>query len=192
MKRLLDFAGSLVLLLLSAPVMGACALAVRLSSPGPIFFSQRRLGLHGEPFLLYKFRTMTHGAPDVRSADGSAVCTPDDPRVTVVGRFLRQTSLDELPQLGNILTGDMSLVGPRPDQIDQLCYYTPEEVRKLDVKPGLTGLAQICGRNSISWQARKRLDVVYVETQSFFLDCKILFFTIPYVLRRKDVDAAIR
>lgn len=189
MKRCLDIAGSLLLLLCGAPILLACAVAVRLSSPGPIVFPQRRLGLHGRLFLLYKFRTMIHNAPDLRNPDGSAVCAGNDPRVTPTGRFLRQSSLDELPQLWNVLRGDMSLVGPRPDQVDQLTYYTPEEFRKLDVKPGLTGLAQIGGRNSISWAARKQLDIAYVETQSFLLDCRILLRTIPYVLLRRDINA---
>ena len=189
MKRCLDIAGSLLLLLCGAPLLLACALAVRLSAPGPIFFSQRRLGLRGRVFLLHKFRTMIHNAPDLRNPDGSAVCAGDDPRVTRIGRFLRQSSLDELPQLWNVLRGDMSLVGPRPDLADQLSYYTPEEYRKLDVKPGLTGLAQIGGRNRISWAARKQLDIAYVETHSVLLDCRILLLTIPYVLRRRDVNA---
>lgn len=192
MKRFMDITGSLLLLLLGAPVLAACALAVRVSSPGPVLFTQWRLGLRGAPFRLYKFRTMCHGAPDLRNADGSAVCSDQDPRVTRIGQFLRQSSLDELPQLGNVLRGDMSLVGPRPDQVDQLSYYTPDELRKLDAKPGLTGLAQIGGRNRIPWQERKRLDIAYVENQSFSLDCRILLRTIPYVLLRKDVNATAR
>lgn len=189
MKRCLDIAGSLLLLLLTAPLFAACAVAVRLSSPGPVLFTQRRLGRHGVAFLLYKFRSMTHNAPDLRNPDGSTLCAANDPRLTRIGRFLRHSSLDELPQLFNILAGEMSLVGPRPDLVDQYSLYSPEEIRKLDVKPGLTGLAQICGRNGIPWRARKQLDLAYVETQSFLLDCRILLLTIPYVLRGKDIDA---
>jgi len=189
LKRAIDIFGSVLLLAVAAPALVVCALAVRVSSPGPIFFKQRRLGRYGKPFLLFKFRSMISGAPDLRNSDGSAVCRTLDPRVTGVGRLLRRTSLDELPQLFNILRGEMSLVGPRPDQVDQLSYYTAAETRKLDVKPGLTGLAQIGGRNSISWQERKALDVAYVETQSLLLDLQILLRTIPYVLVGKDVNA---
>ncbi|HEU0120892.1 MAG TPA: sugar transferase [Bryobacteraceae bacterium] len=192
MKRLMDILGSLFLLVAGAPLLAACGLAVRLSSPGPVLFAQWRLGLRGRPFRLYKFRTMRYGAPDIRNADGSAFSSAEDPRVTRAGHFLRQTSLDELPQLVNVLFGDMSLVGPRPDQVDQLSYYTVEERRKLDAKPGLTGLAQIGGRNSIPWQERKRLDIAYVENQSLLLDCRILLRTIPYVLLRKDINAVAK
>jgi len=178
-----------LLLIAVAPALIVCALAVRVSSPGPVLFRQRRLGRYGKPFQLFKFRSMISGAPDLRNGDGSTVCRTNDPRVTGVGRLLRRTSLDELPQLFNILRGEMSLVGPRPDQVDQLSYYTAGEARKLDVKPGLTGLAQIGGRNSISWQQRKALDVAYVENQSLRLDVQILLRTIPYVLMGKDVNA---
>lgn len=188
----MDILGSLFLLVAGAPLLAACGLAVRLSSPGPVLFAQWRLGLRGRPFRLYKFRTMRYGAPDIRNADGSAFSSAEDPRVTRAGHFLRQTSLDELPQLVNVLFGDMSLVGPRPDQVDQLSYYTVEERRKLDAKPGLTGLAQIGGRNSIPWQERKRLDIAYVENQSLLLDCRILLRTIPYVLLRKDINAVAK
>jgi lipopolysaccharide/colanic/teichoic acid biosynthesis glycosyltransferase len=131
---------------------------------------------------------MYYNAPDLRNADGSAYTGDDDPRVTRVGRFLRRTSLDELPQLFNVLRGEMSLVGPRPDQVDQFRFYTETEKRKLSVKPGITGLAQIGGRNNISWGRRKALDVEYVDLQSFWLDLSILARTVPYVLLRKDVN----
>jgi lipopolysaccharide/colanic/teichoic acid biosynthesis glycosyltransferase len=176
------------LLAVLSPVLLACALAVRWSSPGPVLFRQRRLGLHGRPFLLLKFRSMVHNAPDIRNPDGSVYTGADDPRVTRIGRFLRKTSLDELPQLFNVLRGDMSLVGPRPDQVDQIRFYTGTEKRKLLVKPGITGLAQINGRNNITWEQRKALDVEYVGRQSFWLDVVILAKTIPYVLLRKDVN----
>lgn len=189
MKRLIDILGSGLLLSLLAPVMLACAASVKVSSPGPVLFKQERLGLGGIRFTLFKFRTMELGAPDLRNPDGSAFSSSTDRRVTKVGNFLRRTSLDELPQLVNIFRGDMSLVGPRPDQIDQLQYYTPLELRKLEAKPGLTGLAQINGRNSISWKQRKELDVVYVEQQSMLLDLSILCKTIPYVLQRRNLHA---
>jgi lipopolysaccharide/colanic/teichoic acid biosynthesis glycosyltransferase len=188
-KRLLDIAVSAVGLIVLTPVLAVCALMVRRGSPGQILYSQPRLGLHGRPFRLWKFRTMHAGAPDVRNADGSAFSGNHDPRVTPAGRFLRATSLDELPQLWNVLRGDMSLVGPRPDQVDQRRFYTASENRKLDVKPGLTGLAQISGRNQIPWEKRKALDVEYVERQSMWLDLRILGKTIPYVCLRKNIHS---
>ncbi|MGO9239988.1 MAG: sugar transferase [Bryobacteraceae bacterium] len=189
MARIRDLLIASALLLLLSPLLLACALAVRRSSPGPVLFRQRRLGLHGRPFWLLKFRSMMHNAPEVRNPDGSAYSGAGDPRVTPVGRFLRQTSLDELPQLLNVLRGEMSLVGPRPDQVDQLRFYTQDEKRKLRVKPGITGLAQISGRNNIPWARRKALDLEYVERQSSWLDWGILIRTLPRVLWRRDVDS---
>ena len=187
-KRALDLAGCLIAMVLLAPVFALCVLLLRLSSRGPVFFSQLRLGRDGRPFRLLKFRSMYANSPDLRNPDGSAYTGADDPRVTPIGRFLRRTSLDELPQLINVLRGEMSLVGPRPDQVDQLRYYTRAEKRKLLVRPGLTGLAQISGRNSISWERRKALDVEYVDRQSLWLDCTILCKTVPYVLLAKHVE----
>lgn len=189
-KRLIDVviaAGALIVLL---PVVCLCALAVWATSPGPVIFSARRLGRNGLPFRLYKFRTMHMGAPDWRNPDGSAFSSDLDPRATPVGRILRKTSLDELPQLLNVLAGDMSLVGPRPDQVDQIRYYSEREKAKLRVKPGITGLAQISGRNAIAWEVRKALDVEYVERQSFLLDAAIICKTIPYVLKREGVNTS--
>lgn len=186
-KRIMDVIISLVALVVLSPLLLLVALAVRLTSSGPALFHQERLGRNGVPFTLHKFRSMFNNAPDIRNPDGSTYSAQDDPRVTPVGRFLRKTSLDELPQLINVLEGNMSLVGPRPDQVDQLSYYTQEEKRKLQVKPGITGLAQISGRNSIPWEQRKRLDLEYVERQSLWLDVRILLRTIPYVLVRRDV-----
>jgi undecaprenyl phosphate N,N'-diacetylbacillosamine 1-phosphate transferase len=191
LKRLLDLLVAGGLLFFCCPLLLLCALAVRASSHGPVFFTQLRLGRFGRPFLIYKLRTMYNSAPDMRYPDGSTFGRPDDPRITRVGHFLRKTSLDELPQLANVLQGDMSLVGPRPDQLDQLRYYTEPEKRKLNVKPGITGLAQINGRNNISWERRKALDVEYVDRQSFWLDLRILAKTIPYVLLRRDVNTNV-
>jgi lipopolysaccharide/colanic/teichoic acid biosynthesis glycosyltransferase len=191
MKRLIDMLGAGVALIVLSPLIAAVALAVKFTSPGRVIFRQRRLGRGGRPFDLYKFRSMRTDAPDVRNPDGSAYTGEDDPRVTPVGRFIRKTSLDELPQLVNVLLGDMSLVGPRPDQADQIRFYDDVEKRKLLVKPGITGLAQISGRNEISWKMRKALDVRYVEEQSLWLDLEILFKTIPYVLLRKDVHTGV-
>ena len=145
--------------------------------PGPVFFRQARLGQHGKPFQIFKFRSMKINAPDIRNEDGSAFSGDDDPRVTKLGKFLRKTSLDELPQFINVLWGQMSLVGPRPDQVDQIQYYTEHEKQKLLVKPGITGLAQISGRNSISWEQRKELDVSYSLNHSVLGDLAILVRT---------------
>jgi undecaprenyl phosphate N,N'-diacetylbacillosamine 1-phosphate transferase len=189
MKRLLDVVLSSLAMLALFPVGCACALAVFLTSPGPVFFKAQRLGRGGRPFWLYKFRSMVVGAPDWRNPDGSAFTSDRDPRVTPVGRFLRHTSLDELPQLWNVLRGDMSLVGPRPDQVDQIHYYTEAEKVKLAVRPGITGLAQISGRNAIAWETRKVLDAEYVRRQSVLLDLVILCRTVPYILKREGVNS---
>lgn len=189
-KRVFDITLSGVGIVLLGPLLFLITLAVRLSSRGSAFFMQYRLGRGGKAFTVYKFRTMFVNAPDIRNADGSAFNGADDPRVTPLGRFLRRTSLDELPQLFNVFKGEMSLVGPRPDQVDQIRYYSAEEHRKLLVKPGITGLAQINGRNNISWEQRKQLDLEYVRHQSTVLDLRILLQTIPYVLRQRDVFIA--
>jgi undecaprenyl phosphate N,N'-diacetylbacillosamine 1-phosphate transferase len=190
MSRVLDVLLAVAALVALSPLLVAGAIAVRLSSPGPELFLQWRLGRDGLPFRLYKFRSMFQDAPDRRNADGSTCSAEDDPRLTRLGRWLRRTSLDELPQLYNVLRGDMALVGPRPDLVDQLAYYTDHERVKLAVRPGLTGLAQISGRNNISWPRRKALDVEYVERRSLGLDLAILWRTVPYVLLRKDINNA--
>lgn len=186
-KRMFDVVVSTTGLMLLSPLMLAIALAIRRDSRGPALFRQKRLGKGGRPFECYKFRTMFVDAPDLRNADGSTFNSEDDPRVTRIGRILRRTSLDELPQLLNVLRGDMSLVGPRPDQVDQIRYYTPPEMLRLTIKPGVTGLAQINGRNSIPWEQRKHLDLEYVRRQSLWLDLRVLLQTIPYVLVRRGV-----
>lgn len=186
-KRVIDLVLAGIAVLGLSPLIVILFLAVKVSSKGAALFLQDRLGLNGRPFRCFKFRSMYENAPDLRNADGSTMTSLNDPRVTPVGRFLRRTSLDELPQLINVLKGDMSLVGPRPDQVDQIQYYSEEEKRKLLVKPGITGLAQINGRNEIPWQKRKELDLEYVDRQSFWLDLQILLRTIPYVLARRGV-----
>lgn len=186
-KRVLDVLVSGAAVIALSPVMAAIAIAVRLTSRGPALFRQRRLGRGGSPFTLYKFRTMRAGAPDVRNADGSTYNAPDDPRLTRLGRFLRATSLDELPQLLNVLKGDMSLVGPRPELVDQLRFYSPEDKRRLLVRPGITGLAQLSGRNTAAWSERRQLDLDYVRRRSLWLDASILFRTLPYVLLRRGI-----
>lgn len=187
-KRVIDLLGATALLVLFAPAMLAIALAVRLTSPGPALFRQDRAGLHGRPFQLLKFRSMQVNAPDLRNADGTTYSGEDDPRVTRLGRFIRKTSLDELPQLLNVWLGHMSLVGPRPDKVDQIALYEPGEEVRLSVKPGVTGLAQISGRNDLPWSERKRIDLEYLQRRSTTLDLVILAKTVPYVLLRRGVN----
>jgi lipopolysaccharide/colanic/teichoic acid biosynthesis glycosyltransferase len=181
-KRAFDVAAAALGLLLAAPLLGAIALAVRLRQGSPVLFRQRRPGLHGRPFELVKFRTMRDGdGPDGRPL-------PDAERLTSLGRFLRATSLDELPQLWNVLNGDVSLVGPRPLLMQYLPRYSPEQARRHDVLPGITGWAQVNGRNAISWEQKFALDVWYVDHWSLALDAKILLMTIARVLARSGVS----
>jgi lipopolysaccharide/colanic/teichoic acid biosynthesis glycosyltransferase/glycosyltransferase involved in cell wall biosynthesis len=180
-KRLLDLALTLPALVLLAPLVLAIAVLVRLTLGAPVLFRQRRSGRHGEPFTIIKFRTM------IEARDSSGRRGPDVQRLTRLGRFLRATSLDELPELYNVLTGEMSLVGPRPLIVRYLPWYTPRERRRFDVLPGITGWAQINGRNTLNWDDRLALDVGYVESCRLGLDLKILFVTIWKVLRRTDV-----
>jgi undecaprenyl phosphate N,N'-diacetylbacillosamine 1-phosphate transferase len=186
-KRAIDIAVSSIFLGLFSPLMALVALAIYLDSSGSVLFRQERLARGAVAFTLYKFRTMIVDAPDIRNDDGSTFNSPADARVTRVGRFLRRTSLDELPQLINVLTGQMSLVGPRPDQVDQARFYSDAEWGRSVVKPGITGLAQINGRNAIPWAQRTQIDLDYVGHQSLFLDLRILWQTIPYVLASQDI-----
>jgi lipopolysaccharide/colanic/teichoic acid biosynthesis glycosyltransferase len=182
-KRLFDFSASLAALLLLSPVFFLIALLVRVKIGSPIFFTQTRPGMHGKPITMIKFRTMTNA----RGADGALL--PDAERLTRFGRFLRATSLDELPELWNVLKGDMSLVGPRPLLVEYLPLYSPEQARRHDVRPGITGWAQVNGRNAISWDEKFKLDVWYVDHQSFWLDMKILFLTVKRVFQRHGISA---
>ena len=164
-----------VLLLLTAPALGLAALAIRLESRGPAFYRQRRVGRHGEPFELFKLRTMVPGA----EAMGAGIYVLEgDPRITRVGRLLRRFSLDELPNLFNVLKGDLAIVGPRPTIQEQVDRYTERQRRRLDVKPGITGWAQVNGRTSLPWPERIELDVWYVENRSLRLDLRILAKTV--------------
>jgi lipopolysaccharide/colanic/teichoic acid biosynthesis glycosyltransferase len=187
MKRAFDFCASLVALVLVSPILGIIAVAVRMSSPGPVLFRARRAGLDGRPFDMLKFRTMRQSSPDIRNPDGSTFNAAGDPRVTRTGVWLRRTSLDELPQLWNVICGDMSLVGPRPDLPDQLRLYTEADYRRLRVRPGITGLAQVSGRNRLTWQQRRALDIEYVSSRTMWLDLSILARTVPGVLLGRDV-----
>jgi len=182
-KRIVDILVGAFGLLLLGPLFALIAVAIRLDSPGPASFRQERLGRHGRVFWLLKFRTMVVGAPD-----GAVKAGNEDPRVTRVGAFLRKWSLDEIPQLFNVLKGDMSLVGPRPDRTFRLPAYTDHQKRRLSVKPGITGLAQISGRNTIPWEQRYELDVAYIGGWSLWLDLRILLKTVGVVLGRRGVD----
>jgi sugar transferase EpsL len=181
-KRLLDLAVASAVLLLFAPVILLTAVLVRIRLGRPVLFVQERPGLHGRPFRLYKFRTMT----DARDADGNL--QDDDVRLTPLGRVLRRFSLDEFPQLFNVLRGDLSLVGPRPLLMEYLPLYSPEQARRHDVKPGITGWSQVNGRNAITWPERLRLDVWYVDHQTMWLDLQILLITVAKVVRGADVS----
>jgi lipopolysaccharide/colanic/teichoic acid biosynthesis glycosyltransferase len=183
-KRLFDLAVASALGLATLPLMAVTAVAVRVAIGRPVLFRQQRPGLHGRPFELVKFRTMT----DTRGPDG--VLLPDTERMTRVGRLLRATSLDELPTLLNVIRGDMSLVGPRPLLMEYLAVYTPEQSRRHEVRPGVTGLAQVLGRNRSSWPDRLRLDVWYVDHRSLGLDVWILGRTLFEVLRWGNTHAA--
>lgn len=183
MKRGFDLIVSLTALLLLAPLLLLLALLVRWKLGAPVLFSQRRPGLRGRVFTLWKFRTMT----DACAADGRLL--PDAERLTAFGRWLRGTSLDELPELLNVVRGDMSLVGPRPLLVRYLERYSPEQARRHEVRPGLTGWAQINGRNASSWAERLRLDVWYVDHRGFWLDLRILARTVALVCRREGIHA---
>ena len=183
LKRLLDVAGAFLGLLLLSPVLLGITLAVRRRMGPPALFSQLRSGLGGRPFRLYKFRSMT----DARDEDGSLL--PDADRLTPLGLFLRRTSLDELPQLWNVLRGSMSLVGPRPLLLEYVPLYDERQRKRLSVRPGITGWAQINGRNALTWEEKFELDVWYVEHRTFWLDLKILAATAWKVLRREGISA---
>ena len=182
-KPALDRALAAAALVVLSPVLGGVALLVRRRLGSPVLFRQVRPGLHGRPFEMVKFRTMT----DARDAAG--VLLPDADRLPPFGRWLRSTSLDELPELWNVLQGEMSLVGPRPLLMRYLARYTPEQARRHEARPGITGLAQVSGRNALSWEAKFALDVDYVDRRSLRLDAWILWQTVVRVLRRDGVTA---
>ncbi len=182
-KRILDVVGSAGALLLFWPLLALVALGIWVRMGRPILFRDRRPGLRAKPFTLLKFRTMR----DLLDSAGKSL--PDKVRITPLGRFLRRSSVDELPQLLNVLKGDMSLVGPRPLKIEYLPLYTPQQARRHEVKPGITRLAQINGRNTLSWDERFALDVWYVNHASLLLDLRILLQTVVDVLRRRSVSS---
>jgi lipopolysaccharide/colanic/teichoic acid biosynthesis glycosyltransferase len=186
-KRALDLALSLAVSVLLAPALLLIALAIKLTSKGPIFYRQERIGKEGRPFQFVKFRTMIVGAEKVGAG---ILCVRDDPRVTSVGRVLRRFSLDELPQIFNVLRGEMSIIGPRPGLAYQAQKYTPAQRRRLTILPGITGWAQVNGRNSLSWDERIRLDLQYVERMSLMMDLRILLRTARTVIGGGDMLAA--
>jgi sugar transferase EpsL len=180
-KRFIDILISLIALMVGFPIFIILWLMVRWKLGSPSLFTQIRPGMDGKPFRMYKFRTMTNAC----DADGKLL--PNEKRMTGFGNFLRSSSLDELPELWNVLKGEMSLVGPRPLLVEYLEYYTPEQRRRHEVRPGITGWAQVNGRNAISWDQKLDLDVWYVDNQSFWLDLQILWRTVWKVIRRDGI-----
>jgi lipopolysaccharide/colanic/teichoic acid biosynthesis glycosyltransferase len=187
-KRLFDLTVAIVALILWAPMLGLIAVAIKLSSGGPVFFTQERVGRQGRMFQMIKFRSMVHHAPDLRHPDGSAYSSDTDPRVTRLGRFLRRTSLDELPQLWNVVRGEMSLVGPRPELTEGALSYRAADFRRLDVRPGMTGWAVVHGRNDVPISVRRDLDAWYADHAGFVLDLKILCQTMATVVVSKGIN----
>ncbi|MCD8790538.1 sugar transferase [Staphylococcus hominis] len=183
LKRLFDIAVSATGLIISAPITLTAAAVIAKKLGKPVLFRQVRPGQDGKPFEIYKFRTMS----DKRDENGELL--PDDQRMTSVGTFIRKSSIDELPQLINVLKGDISLVGPRPLLMEYLPLYNDEQKKRHNVKPGITGWAQVNGRNAISWDEKFKLDVWYAENQSFKLDMYIIYKTIINILQRKDINA---
>jgi len=182
-KRIFDITFSSLLILLFLPLMTLIAFVIWLTMKEPILFRQSRIGYKNRTFTIYKFRTMT----EERDRYGNLL--PDEQRLTRFGKFLRETSLDELPELFNVLKGDMSLVGPRPLLVEYMPYYTPEERRRHNMKPGITGWAQVNGRNAITWDQKLALDVWYVDNWNLWLDFKIILMTITKVIKREGVSA---
>lgn len=183
-KRVLDFVGAFLLLIIASPFMVIAALAIKISDGGKIIFTQERPGKDCKIFNVYKFRTMS----EKFSENGRTLS--DMERMTKVGRFLRKTSIDELPQLFNILKGEMSFIGPRPLLVRYLPYYTKEQNRRHEVTPGISGWAQVNGRNAVSWEKRFEMDVWYVENMSFLLDMRIVFLTIKKVFAREGINVS--
>ena len=181
-KRVLEFIIALIGVILASPILLIIAILVRIKLGSPIFFRQSRVGLNGEIFEMVKFRTMK----DAYDAEGNLL--PDEERLTAFGIFLRKSSLDELPERWNVLKGDMSLVGPRPLLVEYLPLYSEEQMKRHNVRPGITGYAQVNGRNNISWTKKFELDVYYVENFSLWLDIKILFQTVAKVLGQADIN----
>ena len=184
-KRIMDFVASLTVLIILSPLIALSAVLVKISDGGSVLFKQRRPGKDGKIFTVYKFRTMSEKTEDENGRELS-----DVERMTKIGSFLRKTSLDELPQLFNVLKGDMSFIGPRPLLCEYLELYTPYQMRRHEVLPGISGLAQVNGRNAITWEEKFDYDVYYVDHMSFWLDLRILFKTIKNTLKRADINCS--
>ncbi len=183
-KRILDIIASLIILVLLSPILVVISIWLHFANKGAgVFFYQQRPGFHGKLFSIIKFKSMT----DEKDSEGNLL--PNEQRITKIGALLRKTSLDELPQFINVLKGDMSMIGPRPLVIRYLDLYTPEQARRHDVRPGITGWAQVNGRNAISWTRKFELDVWYVDHVSLWLDLKIVYMTVVNILRRKDINS---
>lgn len=182
-KRAIDIFFSIILMPFILLVLGICAIFIKLEDRGPIFYCGERLGKNGRVFKMYKLRSMIVNAPDIRNQDGSTYNSNEDSRLTKIGKFLRKTSLDELPQVFNVIKGDMSFIGPRPDLPEHIKYYDNEEFKKLELLPGITGYSQAYFRNSIEWKQRLKNDIYYVRNICFFLDVKILLKTISVILK---------
>ncbi len=183
LKRLFDIVLSIFLMLALVPVIVSVAVVIWAQMGRPVFFVQKRPGMNGSPFMMIKFRTMKNAVDDAGTA------LPDSARLTQLGRFLRNTSLDELPELWNVLKGDMSLVGPRPLLMQYIPLYNSEQMRRHEVRPGITGWAQVNGRNAICWEEKFVLDLWYVDNNNLCLDLKILFLSVMKVLRMSDISA---
>ena len=181
-KRIFDLTSTILGSIILSPLLLTLAVLVRLKNGTPIFYKQQRPGFKGNPFFIYKFRSMT----DARDSEGNLL--PDDKRLTGFGRFIRSTSMDEWPEMINILKGEMSWVGPRPLLMQYLDRYSPEQMRRHDVLPGVTGWAQVNGRNALTWQEKFRLDVWYVDHWSFWLDVRIVWMSIGKVIRREGIS----
>jgi sugar transferase EpsL len=182
-KRICDIAIAVMVIVITSPILVLTSLAILISMGPPICFCQMRLGIRGKPFVIYKFRTMVDG----RNEDGTLL--PDEKRLTKLGKMLRSSSIDELPELLNVIKGDMSIIGPRPLLVDYYKLYTKEQARRHDVLPGITGWAQVNGRNSLSWEERFELDVWYIDNWSIWLDLKILLKTIRTIFIREGISA---
>lgn len=188
-KRILDILLSILFGIIALPFVIIASIAVKLSSPGPILYRGKRAGHCGRPFFQLKLRTMRDKVPELKNPDGSLVTSAEDPRVTTVGKWLRKTSIDELPQLINIFSGEMSFIGPRPDPLSVLGEYRPKDFVRLSVLPGLSGLAAVRGRNGLVWEQRRDLDIQYTTICSFWLDVVLIIQTVPRVLLGSGVTS---
>lgn len=186
-KRILDIVVAIVALPFFMIILGVIGALIYRQDKGPIFYNAPRLGRNGEVFKMYKFRSMKVNAPDLRNEDGSTFNAEDDPRLTKIGKFIRKTSLDETPQLLNVVKGDMSIIGPRPDLPEHFELYEGDESRKLEVRPGLTGYNQAYFRNTIPWKQRIKNDIYYIDNLSFLFDVRVFIRTAFSILKRESV-----